>query len=93
MGAVPACTCEPKTSRVSDVCKKCGGMVFPLTGATDARVCVGAHVEKTGGDYRYEGFVVADFVKASGQRRLVVENADGMLFIFNPSQLRLKEQP
>ena len=55
---------------------------------------VGKQVEKTGGDYQYKGIVVADFLKKSGQRRLVVENTDGMLFIFNPSQLRLaKEQP
>lgn len=49
---------------------------------------VGDRVVKDGGDYRFEGVVVADFKKRTGQRRLVVENDDGMLFIFNESQLQ-----
>jgi putative ribosome biogenesis GTPase RsgA len=49
---------------------------------------VGDRVEKTGGDYTFRGYVVAVFVKRSGAVRLVVENADGLLFIFSEAQLR-----
>jgi hypothetical protein len=48
---------------------------------------VGDDVEKTTGDYRYRGTVVAVFRKLNGAERLVVENSDGMLFIFNDRQL------
>lgn len=49
---------------------------------------IGDEVEKTTGDYTYRGWVVAKFKKISGVERLVVENADGMLFIFNEKQLQ-----
>lgn len=52
-------------------------------------ITVGAHVVKEGGDYQYEGIVVCVFEKTSGHWRLVVENRDGMLFIFNEQQLRV----
>jgi hypothetical protein len=48
---------------------------------------VGDAVSKTGGDYTYRGRVVSVFIKKSGATRVVVENDDGMLFIFNPKQL------
>lgn len=51
---------------------------------------VGDEVEKKTGDYRYRGTVVAVFRKLSGAERCVVENDDGMLFIFNERQLELR---
>lgn len=54
----------------------------------DFQITRGDHVIKDSGDYRFEGVVVSVFQKLSGQRRLVVENRDGMLFIFNESQLK-----
>lgn len=48
-------------------------------------------VEKNSGDYRYHGHIVGIIEKLNGNVRIVVENADGMLFIFNPSQLTLCE--
>ena len=48
---------------------------------------VGDPVRKIGGDYRYEGVVVAVVKKLSGQLRYVVEDDRGMLFIFNGRQL------
>ncbi len=45
-------------------------------------------VEKVGGDYQYEGVVVAVFTKRSGKVRLVVEDDRGLLFIFNEQGLR-----
>jgi len=49
---------------------------------------VGERVTKTSGDYTYEGVVVAQIVKRDGITvRYVVENDDGMLFIFNSAQL------
>lgn len=51
---------------------------------------VGDCVEKIDGDYKYKGFVVAAFVKRNGwAARYVVENADGMLFIFSTRNLKL----
>ena len=50
---------------------------------------VGQRVIKDSGDYTYNGIVVSVFAKRSGAVRLVVENDDGMLFIFNEKQLKL----
>ena len=50
---------------------------------------IGEQVEKTGGDYYFRGHVVASFKKLSGAYRCVVENSDGVLFIFNDKQLEL----
>lgn len=44
-------------------------------------------VTKTGGDYHFEGVVVARFPKLSGAIRVVVEDDRGLLFIFNESML------
>lgn len=53
-----------------------------------ARLQVGDRVVKNGGDYTYEGVVVAKFYKTDGLTlRIVVEHDDGMLFIFNSGQL------
>lgn len=52
---------------------------------------VGDEVEKTAGDYRYRGTVVVIFRKLNGVERLVVENGDGMLFIFNDRQLERRQ--
>ncbi len=48
---------------------------------------VGNRVLKTGGDYSFEGEVVAVFKKRSRVWRVVVENNDGILHIFSPAQL------
>lgn len=45
------------------------------------------HVQKIGGDYSFKGVVVAAFTKLSGAERYVVENQDGVLFIFNEKNL------
>lgn len=47
----------------------------------------GDYVSKKSG-YKYEGWIVADFVKTTGERRVVVQEVNsGMLHIFNPEQL------
>jgi hypothetical protein len=48
---------------------------------------LGMWVKKETGDYRFYGTIVGIINKLSGAVRIVVENNDGMLFIFNPSQL------
>lgn len=48
---------------------------------------VGDRVQKTGGDYRFEGVVVAVFRKLSGAVRLVVEDERGLLLIWNEKQV------
>lgn len=48
---------------------------------------IGTQVEKVGGDYKFTGIVVSVFKKKSGVVRVVVENPDGILHIFNPAQL------
>ncbi len=50
------------------------------------------HVVKSGGDYTFEGTVVARFHKLSGKERVVVENSAGILHIFNPTQLSPSKQ-
>jgi hypothetical protein len=49
---------------------------------------IGDTVEKVGGDYTFRGVVVSVLAKRSGAVRVVVENSDGVLFIFNPDNLR-----
>ena len=52
------------------------------------RLVVGDHVSKVGGDYRFEGVVVASFVKRDGKTwRYVAENADRVLHVFSAAQL------
>jgi hypothetical protein len=51
----------------------------------------GSRVVKDSGDYTFEGEVVAIFTKKSGSLRYVVEDDRGLLFIFNASQLHVKE--
>lgn len=48
---------------------------------------VGDKVSKKGGDYRFDGVVVASFVKLSGVRRYVVEDDRGVLHIYGPQNL------
>jgi len=50
----------------------------------------GSKVTKIGGDYKFKGVVVSKFRKLSGKMRVVVENPDGILHIFNPNQLKEK---
>lgn len=52
---------------------------------------VGDKVIKDGGDYRFKGIVVSAFRKRSGLWRYVVENDDGLLFIFHAGNLRRDE--
>jgi hypothetical protein len=40
-----------------------------------------------GGDYTYEGWIVAIFSKRSGATRYVVEDDNGRLFIHNDGQI------
>lgn len=61
--------------------------------ANDAGLSMGDRVEKTGGDYKFSGHVVALFCKFSGAVRVVVENDAGILHIFNPSQLTRIDVP
>lgn len=52
----------------------------------------GDAVAKEGGDYRFDGIVVAIFDKLHGGVRVVVEDERGLLFIFNPKQLRVTKR-
>lgn len=49
---------------------------------------VGDKVSKIGGDYRFDGVVVAVFAKLSGVVRIVVEDDRGLLFIARTDQYR-----
>lgn len=52
---------------------------------------IGDKVRKVGGDYSFEGVVVSVFEKFTWGDvkpiRVVVQNPDGVLHIFNPKQL------
>lgn len=50
---------------------------------------IGDRVEKTGGDYYFEGKVVAAFQKLSGAERYVVENPAGILHVYSEKNLKL----
>ena len=52
-------------------------------------ITTGDFVRKKQG-YEYIGWVVSDFVKTTGERRIVVqEHRSGMLHIFNPDQVEI----
>lgn len=53
---------------------------------------VGDLVSKVGGDYRFDGTVVAAFRKLSGQLRYVVEDDRGVLHIFSGQNLQPREE-
>ena len=50
----------------------------------------GQRVTKISGDYSFDGIVVAAFQKRSGKWRLVVENDQGILHIFNINQVSFR---
>ena len=52
---------------------------------------VGDAVSKVGGDYRFDGVVVAAFAKRSGLVRYVVEDDRGILHIFSSRNLERAE--
>jgi hypothetical protein len=58
---------------------------------TEIKFYIGSPVEKLGGDYTFQGWVVSAFQKRDGKLRYVVEDARGLLFIFNENQLVLWE--
>ena len=54
---------------------------------------IGDIVEKVGGDYTFEGTIVAKFAKLSGKTRFVVEDHRGILHIFSEANLQLIREP
>jgi hypothetical protein len=69
-------------------------LVRSVLGAAMNEFQVGDTVSKIGGDYTFEGVVVAAFTKRNGKYvRYVVEDDRGLLFIFNSLQLALVVKP
>lgn len=60
---------------------------------TASEFWLGDNVSKTGGDYRFDGIVVAKFAKLSGIVRYVVEDDRGVLHIYSRANLRLQTKP
>lgn len=58
-------------------------LVYSVSG----RFMIGQQVVKWGGDYQFAGVILAVFAKRSGAIRVAVENNDGLIHIFNESQL------
>lgn len=54
-------------------------------------VTIGDRVKKVGGDYDFEGEVVAVFSKRSGVTRVVVEDDRGVLMIYSEKNLTVIE--
>ena len=89
------CTCHPHESIVVsadlhkiDEMKKEMRKHQIILGLPTPRFSIGDEVIKDTGDYHYKGIVVGVITKLSGAMRYVVENTDGMLFIFNGKQLK-----
>lgn len=82
-----------------EACHECGGSgAYPGNAAWDCPDCQGKgtgprplrqgdNVRKVGGDYAFEGVVVARFCKVSGKVRFVVEDDRGILHIFSGRNL------
>lgn len=51
---------------------------------------VGDRVSKVGGDYTFEGIIVAGFYKLSGAPRYVVEDDRGVLHVYSFKNLKRK---
>jgi hypothetical protein len=60
-----------------------------LNNSTGVHMVVGDKVVKVGGDYTFEGTVVAVFNKLAGQERFVVEDDRGVLHIYSAKNLAL----
>lgn len=52
---------------------------------------IGDSVSKVGGDYTFDGTVVAVFTKLSGAIRLVVEDDRGVLHVYSEKNLKHRE--
>lgn len=52
---------------------------------------IGNVVSKVGGDYKFDGVVVAVFSKLSGLVRYVVEDDRGVLHIYSEKNLKFRE--
>lgn len=57
-----------------------------------AQFKTGDLVSKVGGDYTFDGTVVAVFTKLSGAIRLVVEDDRGVLHVYSEKNLKLRDQ-
>jgi hypothetical protein len=55
---------------------------------TESEFKVGDSVSKVGGDYRFDGIVVAAFSKLSGAVRYVVEDDRGVLHVYSAKNLK-----
>lgn len=53
---------------------------------------VGDLVKKVGGDYRFDGTVVAKFTKLSGAVRFVVEDDRGVLHVYSEKNLEIRDE-
>lgn len=51
---------------------------------------VGDPVEKVGGDYTFDGWIVGKFYKRSGALRFNVEDDRGVVHIFSEKNIRLR---
>lgn len=56
-----------------------------------AQFKTGDSVSKVGGDYSFDGTVVAVFTKLSGAIRLVVEDDRGVLHVYSEKNLKLRD--
>lgn len=57
----------------------------------ESQFAVGNNVSKVGGDYTFDGVVVAVFQKLSGAIRLVVEDDRGVLHVYSEKNLKLRD--
>lgn len=77
-----ACYCRPATGSYTLPKPFVGHQVIE-----PPKFHVGDPVHKKGGDYYFDGTIVAVFLKLSGKVRYVAENFDGVLHIFSENNL------
>lgn len=61
-----------------------------MTPANHQAFRVGDKVRKTGGDYTFDGVVVAAFQKLGGVWRYIVEDERGLLMIYSAKNLEVR---
>lgn len=93
-GSITGCTCPPweeLNTLDRGYMDKAKDLAKAAMEKAEDSLHVGDKVSKVGGDYTFEGTVVAGFYKLSGAPRYVVEDDRGVLHVYSFKNLKKKE--